>query len=227
MREALASEKAFSVAVVERRATPSFLPDPVPDGDLRRILEAGLRAPSGYNLQPWRFVVVRSPERRARLREAAMHQPKVEEAPVVIVACGDPQGWSTGDLDEQLRAAQQHGWGGEKEHANLRKNVTRFFESPPGSAGGTSPDFAVWVNRQTMLAFTTMMWMAEVMGYDTAPMEGFYEDKVKAELGIPEHVRVVALLAIGHRKGDDKRFAGRLPMARTVFAERWADPMPP
>jgi nitroreductase len=226
MPEARVPEKAFSVAVKERRATPSFLPDPVPDTDLRRILEAGLAAPSGYNLQPWRFVVVRSHEQRARLREAAMHQPKVGEAPVVIVACGDPRGWRT-DLDEELRLAQERGWGDEAEHAKVRKNVTRFFESGPGSAGGTSPDFAVWVNRHTMLAFTTMMWMAEVMGYDTAPMEGFYEDKVKTELGIPEHVRVVALLAIGHRKGDDKRFAGRLPMARTVFAERWASPMFP
>ena len=209
--------------MAERRATPSFLPDLVPDADLRKILEAGLMAPSAYNLQPWRFVVVRSPEQRVRLREAAMRQPKVGEAPVVIVACGDPHGWRN-DLDEQLRVAQEHGWGSEQKYASMRKNISRFFESP-GSAGGTSPDFAVWVNRQTMIAFTTMLWMAEVMGYDTAPMEGFYEDKVKAELGIPEHVRVVALLAIGRRQGDDKRFAGRLPMTRTVFAERWESPM--
>lgn len=224
MAETRAPEKTFSVAVAERRATPSFLPEPVPEADLRRILEAGLLAPSAYNLQPWRFVVVRNAEQRARLREAAMHQPKVEEAPVVIVACGDPQGWRT-DLDEELRVAQEHGWGGEKEYASIRKNVTRFFEGGPSHAGGTSPDFAVWVNRQTMIAFTTMMWMAEVLGYDTAPMEGFYEDRVKAALGIPEHVRVVALLAIGRRKGDDKRFAGRLPMARTVFAENWGNSM--
>jgi nitroreductase len=226
MAETRAPEKALSVAVVERRATPSFLPEPVPEADLRKILEAGLLAPSAYNLQPWRFVAVQSAEQRARLREAAMHQPKVEEAPVVIVACGDPQGWRT-DLDEELRAAQERGWGDEKEHASVRKNVTRFFEGGPSNAGGTLPDFAVWVNRQTMIAFTTMMWMAEVLGYDTAPMEGFYEDKVKALLGIPEWVRVVALLAIGRRKGEDKRFAGRLPMARTVFAERWANAMSP
>jgi len=37
-----------------------------------------------------------------------------------------------------------------------------------------------------------------VLGYDTAPMEGFQEDKVKELLKIPDSVRVVALLAIGH-----------------------------
>jgi nitroreductase len=219
-------EKSLSQAIQERRATPSFLPDPVPDGDLKKILAAGLSAPSAYNLQPWRFVVVRDAVQRARLRQAAMRQPKVEEAPVVIVACADLEGWKSGDVDEIIRLAQQHGAGDEARYESIRRNVAKFFSVAPGAAGGLAPDFAVWANRQTMLAFTTMMWMAEVLGYDTAPMEGFYEDQVKATLGIPASIRVVALLAIGRRKGDDKLFAGRFAMQRTVFAETWGNPIP-
>jgi nitroreductase len=222
---ASSSEKTLSQAIKDRRATLSFLPDPVPENDLKKILEAGLSAPSAYNLQPWRFVVVRDAGQRARLRKAAMNQPKVEEAPVVIVACADLEGWRSGDLDEIIRLAQHHGYGDEVRYAGMRKNIANFF-SAPGNAGGLAPDFAVWANRQTMIAFTTMMWIAEVLGYDTAPMEGFYEDQVKATLGIPAHVRVVALLAIGHRKGEDKRFAGRFVMQRTVFAEKWGNPIP-
>jgi nitroreductase len=218
-------EKALSQAIKDRRATPSFSSDPVPENDLKKILEAGISAPSAYNLQPWRFVVVRETEQRARLRQAAMKQPKVEEAPVVIVACADLEGWRNGDLDEIVRLAQQHGYGDEARYASMRKSIANFF-SAPGNAGGLAPDFAVWANRQTMIAFTTMMWMAEVLGYDTAPMEGFHEDQVKATLGIPAHVRVVALLAIGHIQGEDKRFAGRFAMQRTVFAERWGNPIP-
>jgi nitroreductase len=220
------SEKTLAQAIKDRRATPSFLSDPVPENDLKKILEAGLSAPSAYNLQPWRFVVVREVEQRARLRQAAMKQPKVEEAPVVIAACADLEGWRNDDLDEIIRLAQQHGYGDEGRYASMRKNIANFFGSTPGAAGGLAPDFAVWANRQTMIAFTTMMWMAEVLGYDTAPMEGFYEDQVKATLGIPAHVRVVALLAIGRRKGEDKRFAGRFAMQRTVFAEKWGNPIP-
>ena len=218
-------EKALSQAIKDRRATPSFSSDPVPENDLKKILEAGISAPSAYNLQPWRFVVVREKKQRARLRQAAMKQSKVEEAPVVIVACADLEGWRNGDLDEIIRLAQQHGYGDESRYAGMRKNIANFF-SAPGNAGGLAPDFAVWANRQTMIAFTTMMWMAEVLGYDTAPMEGFHEDQVKATLGIPAHVRVVALLAIGHIQGEDKRFAGRFAMQRTVFSERWGNPMP-
>ncbi len=219
-------EKSLSQAVKDRRATPGFLSDPVPENDLKKILEAGLSAPSAYNLQPWRFVVVRAAEQRARLRQAAMKQPKVEEAPVVIVACADLESWRHGDLDEIIRLAQHHGYGDEARYASMRKSIAGFFGSAPGAAGGLAPDFAVWANRQTMIAFTTMMWMAEVLGYDTAPMEGFYEDQVKAALGIPSHIRVVALLAIGHRKGEDKRFAGRFAMQHTVFAENWGEPIP-
>ena len=45
--------------LLHRRATRSFKPDPVPDEYLRAILALGTQAPSGYNLQPWRFIVVR------------------------------------------------------------------------------------------------------------------------------------------------------------------------
>jgi nitroreductase len=224
MTESSSREKLLSDAIEDRRATPAFLPDAVPENDLRKILTAGLSAPSAYNLQPWRFVVVRDPQQRARLRHAAMKQLKVEEAPVVIVACADLDAWRTGDTEEVIRLAQKHSYGDEARHASMRKNIANFFAAP-GNSGGLAPDFAVWANRQTMIAFTTMMWMAEVLGYDTAPMEGFYEDQVKATLGIPDQVRVVALLAIGHRKGEDKRFAGRFAMQRTVFAEVWGNPI--
>ncbi|MDP9268980.1 MAG: nitroreductase family protein [Acidobacteriota bacterium] len=221
-----AKEKSLSEVVRERRATPHFDPSaPVHEADLAKILNAGLHAPSGYNLQPWRFVVVRDPEQRKRLRAAAFGQPKVEEAPVVIVACGDTEGWKTGDLDEALRMAKEHGYGGDREHEQAKNAVRGFLGSQPGSVGGIAPDLGVWVNRQVMIAFTTLMWMAEALGYDTAPMEGFDEDSVKKLLKVPESVRVVALLAIGRLQGEDKPYGGRFPIERVCFAEEWGKPL--
>jgi nitroreductase len=75
------------------------------------------------------------------------------------------------------------------------------------------------------IAFTTMMWMAEALGYDTAPMEGFFEDKVREVLGIPAQVKVVALLAIGHLRGADKPYGGRFPEERVLFSEHWGEPL--
>src|SRR5215475_10295194 len=102
-------EKTLSQAIAQRRATPSFDGSPLPDEDLRRILEAGLQAPSGYNMQPWRFIVVRAEEHKRRLRAASFNQAKVEEASAVIVACGDADGWRSGDLEEMFRAGKAGG----------------------------------------------------------------------------------------------------------------------
>src|SRR5271155_5988657 len=96
------AEKTLSRAIAERRASPSFDESPIPVADLRKILEAGLLAPSGYNLQPWRFIVVRSPEQKKKLRAASFNQAKVEEASVMIVACGAPDGLGSGGPDEIL-----------------------------------------------------------------------------------------------------------------------------
>lgn len=217
----VAGEKPLSEAILERRATQSFEHVPIHSADLGKILRAGLEAPSGYNLQPWRFVVVRDGEQKKKLRDAAFGQPKVAEASVVIVACGDPQGWKSGDLDEMLRLAAENGYGSPQDHEGIRQRATAFLGSPPGSAGGVAPTFDLWANRHVMIALTTMMWMAEVLGYDTAPMEGFDEQKLKSLFHIPQQVRVVALLAIGRRKGDDKPYGGRFDLSRVIFAEEW------
>ena len=219
----IAAEKPLSLAIQERRATPSFEDVPIHTADLEKIIRAGLEAPSGYNLQPWRFVVVRDREQRKKLCQAAFGQPKVEEASVVIVACGDPQGWKDGDLEEMLRIGAEHGFTDPAGQERTRRAVTGFLGSAPGKAGGAEPTWDLWANRHTMIALTTMMWAAETLGYDTAPMEGFMEDQVKALLKIPARVRVVALLAIGRLKGADKPYAGRFTPARTVFAEEWGE----
>src|SRR5258707_1986082 len=127
----IAAEKPLSQAVKERRATPSFEDVPIHSADLEKIIRAGLEAPSGYNLQPWRFVVVRDREQKKKLRQAAFGQPKVEEASAVIVACGDPQGWKDGDLEESIRLAKHHGFGGEAEHQSMRDVATGFLGGAP------------------------------------------------------------------------------------------------
>ena len=209
------NEKPLSELVRLRRATDSFAAEPISAGDLEEILRAGLEAPSSYNLQPWRFVVVRDLQQRRKLRAAAMDQKKVEEAPVVIVACGDTLGWRE-DLEEVIRLGQAHGIGGDVWAERKRRNVTADL--------GSHPNISMWVAKQTMIAATTMMWMAEALGYDTGPMEGFDEEEVRMVLGIPRHVRVLFLLAIGRLRGEDGKYPGRVSRARTVFAECYGQP---
>lgn len=209
-------EKTLSQAIQERRATPSFDGSPIPDDDLRRIINAGLQAPSGYNMQPWRFVVVRTPDQRKRLRSASYNQAKVEEASVVIVACGDADGWRNGDLEEMLRLGREGGMP-ENYAEQAKANIPDYLSH--------HPNLPVWLTRHVMIAVTSMMLMAEVLGYDTAPMEGFEEEKVREVLRLPLSYTVVALLGIGKLKGPDKFKGGRFSMGRTVFGESYGKPV--
>ena len=205
--------KNLTDVIRDRRATPSFDGTPVPAADLRQILDAGLHAPSGYNMQPWRFVVVQSPEQKRKLRAASYNQPKVEEASVVIVACGDMDGWRK-DLDLMLEMGLAGGMP-ESYAAQARSSVSNYMSS------FTADQMKLWLNKQVMLAFTSMMLMAESLGYDTAPMEGFEQDKVHEALRLPLSYWVVALLGVGHLKGADKFDGGRFPLNHAVFGEEY------
>jgi nitroreductase len=76
-------------AIKGRRSIRSFLPDPVPEKDLKTILEAAIMAPSAGNCQPWEFVIVKDEERKRKLAEAAHWQDFIAEAPVVVVVCAN------------------------------------------------------------------------------------------------------------------------------------------
>lgn len=208
--------KSLSDAIKDRRATPSFDGTPIPAADLGLILNAGLHAPSGYNMQPWRFVVVQSAEQKRRLRTASYNQPKVEEASAMIVACGDADGFRTGDLEEMLRLGRENGMP-ENYAQQAISNIPNYLSN--------HPNMAMWLNRQVMIAFTHMLLMAEVLGYDTAPMEGFEQEKVREVLRLPLSYHVVALLAIGRLKGPDKFDGGRFDTHRTIFGEEYGKPL--
>lgn len=196
-----------------RRATPAFKPDPVPEETLQEALELATLAPSGYNLQPWRFIVVRDPKNRARLSAAAFNQPKVAQAPVVVIACGDTAGWKNGDLDAMIADAKASGYLKDvKTEERVRNGAASLLRTT---------DLRVWATRSTMIAFTYLMLAAESLGLDTAPMEGFDEAKVREAFAIPETVAVVALLAIGTLQEPDKPYGGRFDLEKVVFAERF------
>ena len=212
------TQKSLEEAIRGRRSTPSFDGSPMDAGDLRKILEAGLSAPSGYNMQPWRFVVVQSADQKKRLRAASYNQAKVEESPAVIVACGDADGWRK-DLDLMLHQGLEGGMP-ESYAAQARISVPKYLSSFSGD------QMKGWLNKQVMLAFTHMLLMAEVLGYDTAPLEGFEQEKVHEVLRLPMSFWVVALLAIGHGKGPDKFDGGRFDLNHTVFSEEFGKPLP-
>lgn len=75
--------------IAKRRSIRQFTGAPVNDDAIKKILEAGIAAPSAGNCQPWRFVVVRDKELKKKLAFEAGHQRFIDEASVAIVVCAD------------------------------------------------------------------------------------------------------------------------------------------
>jgi nitroreductase len=200
-----------------RRATPHFAADPVPAAVIEAALRIAAEAPSGYNLQPWRFILVRDAARRARLREAAFDQAKITEAPLVIVACAEREGWQRHADEIFLTRAQRTG----QRNANLeaqKKAALGFVDTLPRE---------VWLNRHVMIGFTYLMLAFESLGCDTAPMEGFSAAGVRAVVGLPDDAVVVALLAVGRATGPEPAHPGRLSPQTIAFAEQFGRPFHP
>jgi nitroreductase len=207
--------KPITQVLLDRRATMRFKPDEtVSDEYIDAILSFGAQAPSGFNLQPWRFIVVRDEENRKRLSRAAMNQVKVIEAPVVIIAVGVKSDLEQ-RADQVLREGARRGAGKFEEVETSRQRSMSFLSTLP---------LGLWLNRHTMIAVTVMMLVAESYGFDTAPMEGFDAEAVKREFGVPAEEEVVALLAIGRAEKPEKVYPGRFPLEQIVFNERYGAP---
>lgn len=76
--------------ILDRRSIRKYKEIPIQSDILNRVLEAGRNAPSGKNLQPWKFIVVKNSETKKKLAEASARQYFIARAPVIIVACGFP-----------------------------------------------------------------------------------------------------------------------------------------
>jgi nitroreductase len=104
-------------AVKTRRSIRKFKPVPVPEAQLRQVLEAGRIAPSAGNRQPWKFVVVRDAATRKELVSACRNQAFVGEAGAIIVACAPDESlrWHMVDIgiavDHMTLAAHELGLG--------------------------------------------------------------------------------------------------------------------
>jgi nitroreductase len=202
-------------AILSRRALRKFDPSrPLPDDLLVRILGLATHAPSSYNLQPWRFVVVRSEKNRQRLRACAFNQPKVTEAPVVVIVLGYTRGFET-DLGPMLDRRVSLG--------GMRPEAAAETRGRVAGSLANHPDRASWALRSAMLAAGTMMIAAQGFGVDSAPMEGFDAARIKQEFGVPDDHVVCCLVCLGYALERDP-FPGRFDLEHLCYEEHFGQP---
>ena len=180
-------------AAQTRRSIRTYAADGIPEADIRELLRLTGRAPSAFNVQPWRFVVVRDEHTKASLAEAATGQQQVLRAPATIVMYSDMK-----DALERIPEAMHPDMPEEKRMAG----AARFRDS---FASKTEEERETWGAMQANIALGYLLLLAESMGFGTSPMLGFDADKVKKLLGLPAHVRIPAIVSIGYSAEDGFR----------------------
>ena len=168
-------------SIEQRRAARAFRQDPIPDTILGEILRLGVRSPSGYNLQPWRFVVVREQENKEKLKACAFNRRQVGEAPVVLICCGDRRVGQSDYIESVIQMGMETGGVNEQFADVMRQQIPALFEYHP-----CFENVEAWTNRHTMLAVAHIMIVAKSYGVHSCPIEGFVSAQVKEVFQIPE-----------------------------------------
>ena len=157
---------------------------------LKELLDLANLAPSSMNMQPWRVIAVKSPDRKKVLREIAFNQPKVEEASVVLIIIADPA------LLEKNMDAVLSNWaelGYIKEEAKEKSKSSALYLYSEAD----STIRKIWAVKNASLFAMSIMFAAKALGLESHPMDGFDEAKLKLEFGIEELCIVPMLIALG------------------------------
>ena len=192
-------------AIRKRRSIRRFKATPLTEQQIERLIEAARLAPSGCNVQPWRFIIVKDKELKRGLREASFNQQSIEEAPVVIVCCGDLLSWKkTREHTQELLKEGDISLSRENEDALMSRVDKAVFAEIHDRTPTTLLNVAI--------AIEHIVLEAVELGLGSCWVRLFDEKKVKQLLDLPEHFCVVALLPIGVPNEEPKP-RPRLPLS--------------
>lgn len=192
----------FNEILIKRRAINHFDPERnVSEDTLRAVVEDGVKAPSSYNLQPYKLKVFRDPEEKAALRKLAFDQEKITEAPVVLAVLADRDGWKA-ECETHCKVFDS--FVGEGKFTPDQKEW--FGNVTAGLYGASGESAQAFANKNAGLFAMSLMYAASNHGLHTHPMDGFDHDAVKREFGISDNYWIPMLIAVGHiRPGVDVR----------------------
>ena len=212
------SATTFHTIVDSRRSIRKFLPDAVPQEVLDRCLDSALKAPSSSNLQHWEFVLIRSPEVRARANHVCLDQKLLQSAPLLIAVVTHTKSWKrncrfildTLEARAILRKSQRRYWGSlipwmyRQDPLGLFGLIKRTASRTlslfrPAPSLYSKSDLRTMAHTSTALAAATLMLALRAEGYDSCPMEGFDPWRARKLLKLPRGAEVCMFLAVGKR----------------------------
>jgi putative NAD(P)H nitroreductase len=173
----------------QRRSVNFFDPNKgLEDVKLKEIINLAVLAPSAFNLQPWRIIAVKTAENREKLCTLSNNQPKIKEAPVVLIIVGNKNGW---DDSNPVWQEMLQSMGGNKAAVDGFKQSAAFLY---GSSDERRLKFA---ESNAGLLGMSIMIAAKECGVDSHPMSGIDFDGIRNGFGMKEEETVVMLICLG------------------------------
>jgi len=188
-----------SKAILKRRSIRKWKPAPVEKEKIEKVLEAGRRAPSWGNTQPWRFIVVQDKAKIEELASTASGQPQVSSAPVVIVCCGVPEAFSRKMHRESLKQLIEAGvmdWSDEV----LDDVVLGSDLFAPYRLGDQV--MTIKAGEQVMIATAYMTLEAVNQGLGTCWVGAMSPKDAHQIMNLPDGLFVQALIPLGYPDED-------------------------
>lgn len=197
-----------SEAIRSRRAVKSFdIQHKMTESEISDLMALVLLAPTAFNIQNWRFVLVRDPALRLKIREAAWNQPQVTEAALLVILTADLKSWEK-DTRRYWRLASQA----------TQDYMVSAIEQYYGGRDQVQRDEAM---RSCGIAAQTLMLAAKEIGYDSCPMDGFDFDAVGKLINLPDDHVIAMFVAIGKAAQPAHPRSGPLAMNDAVVYDHF------
>jgi len=192
-------------AIYNRRSVKHFDPEhKLTKEEETKLLEATIQSPTSFNIQHWRFVILRDTELRAKIRTKwGNDQAQMTDASLLILFAADVKAWD--------KEPERYWRNAPKEVAELLVNWMGPFHQGKE-----------WLQRDEAqrsigMAMQTLMLAAQDLGYESCPMIGFDLEKVAELIKLPHDHVIGPMVAIG--KGTEKPWPkpGQLALEELVL----------
>ena len=180
----------------------------MPEQTFRTLMEHAILAPTAFNIQNWRFVRITDPEQRKAIRAVAWDQAQVTDASELLVLCFDNKAWEHEPQRYWHKAPQEV-------QDFLVPAIDDYYRDKPQ----VERDEGM---RSCGLVGMTIMLMAEELGYQSCPMDGFDYEAVARIINLPEDHTIAFMIAIGKGTKESWPKPGQLSLDEVIISNRFA-----
>lgn len=196
-------------AIQTRRAIKHYDPaHQMSETEIEQLMSLAMLSPTAFNIQNWRFVLVRNPALRKQIRAAAWDQAQVTDASLLVILTADLKAWEK-EPSRYWKDAPQP----------VRDYLVPAIGQYYSGREQVQQDEAM---RSCGMAAMTLMLAAKAMGYDSCPMDGFDFDAVGKLINLPQDHSIAMFVVIGKGTKEAWPRGGQLPMDEVVITNKFA-----